>query len=97
MNLEPLFTIFTSWCYTGFDMKRATVTIPDDLARAVNSYVQAQEVPPALTAVVQVALREYLTERGYLRRKNSLRITPATRGSRRRDESQPHDRFLAAD
>jgi hypothetical protein len=77
-------------------MRRATVTIPDDLAKAVESYVRAQEARPALTAVVQVALREYLTGRGYLRVAGSLRITPAKRGSGRRDVSQAHDRYLAA-
>jgi len=78
-------------------MKRATVSIPDDLARAVNSYVKAQEAPPALTAVVQAALREYLAERGYLRARNPLRITPAERGSGLRDVSRAHDRYLAAE
>jgi hypothetical protein len=77
-------------------MRRATVTIPDDLARAVESYVQAQEARPPLTTVVQVALRQYLTERGYLRATGPLRITPARRGSGRRDVSQAHDRYLAA-
>jgi len=48
-----------------YSMTRATVTIPDDLAKAVDSYVQAQEAPPPLTAVVQAALREYLAERGF--------------------------------
>ena len=48
-------------------MKRATMTFPDDLAEAMEKYVQAQEAPPALTTVVQAALREYLSERGYLR------------------------------
>jgi hypothetical protein len=47
-------------------MKRATVTIPDDLERAVEAYMRDLEVPPALTAVMQTALREYLTARGYL-------------------------------
>jgi metal-responsive CopG/Arc/MetJ family transcriptional regulator len=32
-------------------MKRATVTLPDDLAEAVEKYTQAQNVTPALTAV----------------------------------------------
>jgi hypothetical protein len=77
-------------------MRRATVTIPDDLAKAVESYVRTQEARPALTAVVQVALRQYLTERGYLRVAGPLRITPAKRGSGRRDVSQTHDRYLAA-
>ena len=76
-------------------MKRATVTIPDDLAKAVDSYVRAQEARPPLTAVIQAALRQYLTERGYLRATGPLRITPAKRGSGRRDVSQAHDRYLA--
>ncbi len=78
-----------------FGMKRATVTIPDDLAKAVESYVRAQEARPPLTAVVQAALRQYLTERGYLRAAGPLRITPLRRGSGLRDVSQAHDRYLA--
>ena len=77
-------------------MRRATVTIPDDLAKAVESYVRAQEARPALTTVVQAALRQYLTERGHLRATGPLRITPVRRGSGRRDVSQAHDRYLAA-
>lgn len=87
-------TIFTTWCYTT-TMRRATVTIPDDLAAAVDSFVRAQEARPALTAVVQAALRQYLTERGYLRARGPLHISPARRGSGRRDVSQAHDRYLA--
>jgi len=34
-------------------MKRATMSLPDDLAEAVDNYLRAQEVPPTLTAVVQ--------------------------------------------
>jgi metal-responsive CopG/Arc/MetJ family transcriptional regulator len=77
-------------------MKRATITIPDDLAAAVDRYVQAQEAPPALTSVVQTALRVYLTERGYLRARKRPHITPAPRGSGRHDVSEAHDRYLAA-
>jgi hypothetical protein len=66
-------------------MKRATVTLPDDLAEAVEDYQQAQDAPPALTAVVQAALREYLGKRGFLRVRRTLRITPAKRGSGRSD------------
>ncbi len=76
-------------------MKRATITVPKDLAAAVDGYVQAQETPPAFTAVVQTALRHFLAERGYLRSRVPLRITPATRGSGRRDVSEAHDRYLA--
>ena len=77
-------------------MKRATITIPDDLAAAVESFVRAQEARPPLTALVQVALRQYLTDRGYLRARGPLEINPARRGSGRRDVSQAHDRYLAA-
>lgn len=77
-------------------MKRATVTLPDDLALAVDDYVQAQDAPPALTAVVQAALRQYLEERGFLATPSrKFAITPASRGSGRRDISQSHDQYFA--
>lgn len=76
-------------------MKRATVTIPDDLAKAVDRYVKAQEAPPPLTAVVQAALRHYLGDRGYLTRGAPLHIRPAARGSGHADVSQAHDHYLA--
>jgi hypothetical protein len=75
-------------------MKRATMTLPDDLAEAMENYLQAQETPPALTTVVQAALRQYLGERGFLRTHKPLKITP--RGnSGRRDVSVNHDLYLA--
>jgi hypothetical protein len=76
-------------------MKRATMTLPDDLAEAVERYVRAQEAPPALTTVVQAALREYLRERGYLRPYRPLKITPAAKGSGFTDVSVHHDRYFA--
>jgi hypothetical protein len=71
------------------------MTLPDDLAEAVENYQQAQEVPPTLTTVVQVALRQYLGERGFLRGRRTLEITPARKGSGLRDVSHEHDRYLA--
>jgi hypothetical protein len=76
-------------------MKRATMTFPDDLAEAMDNYVRAQEAPPALTTVVQAALREYLRERGFLRTYRPLKITPAKHGSGRSDVSMNHDLYLA--
>jgi hypothetical protein len=77
-------------------MKRATVTIPDDLEKAVDSYVRSQEAPRPLTAVVQAALREYLAQWGFLQNPvGRLRITPASKGSGRQDISESHDRYLA--
>lgn len=70
------------------------MTIPDDLAEAMENYVRAQEVPPALAAVVQAALREYLRERGFLQSYRPLKITPAKKGSGRSDVSQNHDLYL---
>jgi metal-responsive CopG/Arc/MetJ family transcriptional regulator len=75
-------------------MKRATMTLPDDLAQAVDDFVQAQEAPPALTTVMQAALREYLRERGFLRVHRTLKIRSAKKGSGRSDVSQNHDLYL---
>ncbi len=47
-------------------MRRATITIDKDVAQALDAYVNDQEAAPALTAVVQAALRSFLAERGYL-------------------------------
>jgi hypothetical protein len=38
-------------------MKRATITIPDELERAIEKYRGDLEIPPALVAIVQTALR----------------------------------------
>jgi hypothetical protein len=76
-------------------MKRATMTLPDDLAKAVEKYMASQEAPPTLTTMVQAALRQYLGERGFLRTRKTLQITPAGKGSGRSDGSQNHDRYLA--
>jgi hypothetical protein len=77
-------------------MKRATITLPDDIEQALQRFVQEQEVPVQLTAVVQAAVREYLGERGYLRAASPLRIRPAAHGSGEKDGSVSHDRYLAS-
>lgn len=46
-------------------MRRATVTIPDGLEKALESYTRDLEFPPSLAAVMQAALQEYLSRRGY--------------------------------
>jgi hypothetical protein len=74
-------------------MKRATMTFPDDLAKAIDDYLQSQEAPPSLTTVMQAALREYLRERGFLREFRPLKITPKG-NSGRSDVSQNHDLYL---
>jgi hypothetical protein len=77
-------------------MKRATITLPDDLEQALERFVDEQAVPVQLTAVVQAAVREYLGERGYLEIASPLRIRPAERGSGQKDVSISHDRHLAS-
>lgn len=76
-------------------MKRATITLPDDLAAGVDEYLESHDAPPALTTVVQAALREYLQERGFLRPFRTLRITPAAQGSGLTDVSVNHDKYFA--
>ena len=76
-------------------MKRATMTLPDDLAEAVKNYVQSHEAPPSLTTVVQAALRQYLGERGFLRARKTLRITASKAGSGHTDVSREHDLYLS--
>lgn len=69
------------------------MTLPDDLAEAVDRYVKAQEAPPALTSVMQAALREYLHERGFLRTYRPLKLEPLG-NSGRSDISVNHDLYL---
>jgi hypothetical protein len=76
-------------------MRRATITMPDDLEMAIAAFQGDQDAPPSLTAIAQAALREYLAQRGYLAPKRSLRVTPAPRGSGESTVSIEHDRFLA--
>ena len=77
-------------------MKRATITLPDDLEQALERFVDEQAVPVQLTAVVQAAVREYLGERGYLPSASALRIRPAQQGSGQDDISVSHDQYLSS-
>jgi hypothetical protein len=74
-------------------MKRATITFPDDLAEAVDQYLKTQETPPAMTTVVQAALREFLEGRGFLRAYKPLKLRPLG-NSGRSDVSRNHDLYL---
>lgn len=51
-------------------MKRVTVTIPDELEAALETYRRDAEIPPGISAVMQAALRSYLADRGYLEEKD---------------------------
>jgi predicted transcriptional regulator len=45
-------------------VKRISITLDDDLEIALDAYISAQDARPSLTAVVQAAIREFLTGRG---------------------------------
>ena len=44
-------------------MKRATITIPDDLEHELENFLARQETPPSLTNIMQTALRSYLVQK----------------------------------
>jgi hypothetical protein len=46
-------------------MRRATVTIPEELEKAMESYRGDLDFPPSLAQLTQAALAEYLSRRGY--------------------------------
>jgi hypothetical protein len=76
-------------------MKRASISLPDDVAKAVDNYLQAQEVRPALTTLMQTALREYLSVRGFPQVRRPLKTPKRTRGLG--DVSVNRDFYLARD
>ena len=76
-------------------MRRATVTISDEIEANLAAYIRQQEVAPPLTAIVQAALQEFLSRRGFTPGVRKLRITPAKKGSGAKDVSLDHDRYLA--
>lgn len=76
-------------------MKRATVTLTDELEIALDEYVRSLDVAPSLTAITQAALKEYLAHRGYFRDRKPFWPTPAEIGGGDPHASQNHDRVLA--
>lgn len=84
-------------------MKRATITIPDELEAKLEEYVRRQDVPPALTAVARTALMEFLERRERFGGREvrpatgPLRITPIKEKDSlgESDVSVNHDEYLA--
>jgi hypothetical protein len=76
-------------------MRRATITIPDDLDQALEAFMKDQAVAATLTAVAQTALREFLVQRGYLPSGKRFWLTPAEHGSDESSVSLEHDRVFA--
>lgn len=70
--------------------------LPDHLAQAIAEYIQDQPGPTDLPDVLQTALENFLTERGYLYQpKKRLRITPAEQVSGYHNTSIEHDQVFA--
>jgi len=44
-------------------MKRATITLSDELEAELDAYLARQDAPPSLTAIVQAALQRYLDDK----------------------------------
>jgi hypothetical protein len=77
-------------------MQSLNITLPDAIANALDAYISDQEVPLPANAIVETALKEFLSERGYLpAQQQSLRLTSAVKGSGFKDTSVNHDKILA--
>jgi len=77
-------------------MESINITLPDELSDALNSYMRDREVSLPANAIVETALKEFLTQRGYLPpQRQSLHLTPAPKGSGFQDTSVNHDKILA--
>ena len=84
-------------------MKRATVTLPDDLKIRLDTYLAAQPVAPSFSKVVQTALEAFLSEHELQRalRERDYRPPqgfpdfPVFKGSGKSDISINHDAYLA--
>jgi hypothetical protein len=76
-------------------MRRATITIGDDIEAQLEAWMLRQDAAPPLTAVVRTALKEFLALRGFGPPSGKLHITPSRKGSGSHDVSVSHDRYLA--
>ena len=77
-------------------MEVTSITLPENLAQALASYIRDRQTSPSPITVIQIALEDFLKQRGYLPTYNKrLRITPASVGSGYTDTSVNHDEVLA--
>jgi hypothetical protein len=79
----------------GCEMRRATITIGDEIEAQLDAWMLRQDAAPPLTAVVRTALKEFLALRGFATPSAKLHITPSRKGSGSHDVSIAHDRYLA--
>lgn len=76
-------------------MKRATITISDDLDQALEEYGRDQGLPDEVGALVEAALRNLLANHGYLTPFRPFHITPIEHDGEETDISINHDRYFA--
>lgn len=77
-------------------MQSFNITLPDAIANALNAYIKDQEVSIPANVVAEIALEDFLCQRGYLPpRKQGLSLTPAPKGSEFKYTSVNHDKILA--
>lgn len=80
-------------------MRRATITLPDELEAELEDWLATQPTPPSLTGILQTALRTFLREKKlealqYRPRTRPLSVTPSPHGSGHQDTSIHHDAVL---
>lgn len=76
-------------------VKRTTVTLTNELEEALEAYREAQEVDLSTTAITQAALREFLSQRGFLRTRRTFWLTPSEHGSGDPHASRNHNHSVA--
>jgi hypothetical protein len=81
-------------------MRRATVTIPDELDKELQDWLATQAAPPSLAKVLQAALRVFLREKKleaveYHAAAAPFAISSSRSGSGHRDVSVEHDAHIA--
>ncbi|MBL8290247.1 MAG: hypothetical protein JNN08_00350 [Bryobacterales bacterium] len=62
-------------------MRRATITIGDEISAQLDSWIRQQDAAPSLTAVVQAALKEFLAQRGFAAPPRKLQIERSGAGT----------------
>ena len=97
--MHQISLICTIWCNL-MNMRRATVTIPDDLEKELELWLSSQTAPPSLAKVMQSALRRFLAEAKlealeYRPPRAAFSLSPAAQGSGHTDVSVEHDAHLA--
>jgi hypothetical protein len=78
-------------------MTTISAELPDEFIQAIEDYIHNQPDAPTVPAVVQIALKAFLTAQGYVLTvpPKQLTITPASQGSGYANTAIDHDLVLA--